>query len=68
MYIQYIKTKIMSSRLPQLNDSFTRLSLIKEYQMLISQAWDFKQLDPSESDFLEYQALQILQKIKFMFN
>lgn len=68
MYIQYIKTKIMSSRLPQLNDSFTKLSLLKEYQMLISQAWDLKQLDPSESDFLEYQALQILQKIKFMFN
>ncbi|WP_347419626.1 hypothetical protein [Mesonia sp.] len=52
----------------EFKNSFTRLSLLKEYQMLISQAWDLKQLDPSESDFLEYQALLLLQKIKFMFN
>ena len=58
----------MSASFPHFNDSFTRLNLIKEYQLLIAQAWDLKQLDPSESDFLEYQALLILQKIKFMFN
>ena len=45
----------------EFKNSFTRLSLLKEYQMLISQAWDLKQLDPSESDFLEYQALLLLQ-------
>ena len=52
----------------EFKNSFTRLSLLKEYQMLISQAWDLKQLDPSEIDFLEYQALLKKKKIKFMFN
>ncbi|MBW2963026.1 hypothetical protein [Mesonia aestuariivivens] len=49
------------------NTSNNKLSLIEEYKLLSFQAWDLKQLDPEESDFLEYQALLLLQKIKFMF-
>ncbi|SHJ17618.1 hypothetical protein SAMN04488096_109145 [Mesonia phycicola] len=52
----------------EINNPLEKISLLKEYQLLIAQAWDLKQLDHSESDFLEYQALQILHKIKFLFS
>ena len=50
-----------------LQGSFNRIELMQQYQLLIAQSSDWSQLDPSESDYLAYEASKIYQKLNFLF-
>lgn len=56
------------AKIKSLQDSFQRVELIKQHQLLMSLSSDWSQLDPSESDYLAYEASKIYQKLNFLFN
>ncbi len=56
------------AKIKSLQDSFRRVELIKQHQLLVALSSDFSQLDPSESDYLAYEASKIYQKLSFLFN
>lgn len=56
------------AKIKSLQDSFRGVELIKQYQLLVALSSDFSQLDPSESNYLAYEASKIYQKLNFLFN
>ncbi|VVV02399.1 MULTISPECIES: hypothetical protein [Mesonia] len=56
------------AKIKSLQDSFQRVELIKQYQLLVALSNDFSQLDPSESDYLAYEASKVYLKLNFLFN
>ncbi|MFD0863434.1 Lacal_2735 family protein [Sungkyunkwania multivorans] len=54
----------MKTRISKLRRRFTQAQLEKRYKILVERAYNFRQTDAALSDFCEYEAQKILEKLE----